>query len=147
MPVPDHLACLLRSLYVSRDTTVRTRQGTTDWFHFEKGLISLLMRVKEDSKQIGLKVNMKKKNLRSWHLVPSLHGNGSGKIGNRERFNFLRQQNHADGDCSHGNKRQLLLGRKLMTNLDSILKYRNISLLTKVYIVKDMVFASGHVWM
>ena len=75
IPVPDHHAHLLRSLSVSQDTTVRTRQGTMDWFHFGKGLKSLLMRVKEESKQVSLKVNMeKKKNLRSWHLVPSLHG-------------------------------------------------------------------------
>ena len=130
MGIPDHLACLLRNLYVSQEATVRTLYGITDWFRIEKGvrqgcllssylfnfyaehimrnarldelqagiktggrninnlryvddttltaeseeeLKSLLLRVKEESEKVGLKLNIKKK-LRSWHLVPSLHG-------------------------------------------------------------------------
>ena len=63
-----------------------------------------------------------------------------GKNGNSDRLYFLGLQNHLDGDCSHKIKRHLLLGRKTMTNLDSVLKSRNITLLTKVHIVKVMVF-------
>ena len=62
------------------------------------------------------------------------------KNGNSGRFYFLRLQNTADGDCSHEIKRQLLLGRKVMTNLDNILKSRDITLPTKVHLVKAMVF-------
>ena len=62
-------------------------------------------------------------------------------------FIFLGSKITADGDCSHEVKRRLLLGRKVMTNLDSILKSRDITLSTKVCLVKAMVFSSGHVWM
>ena len=61
-------------------------------------------------------------------------------------FIFLDSKMTADGDCSHETKRHLLLGRKAMTNLDSVLKNRDITLPTKVCIVKDMVFSSSHVW-
>ena len=60
---------------------------------------------------------------------------------------FLGSKITADGDCSHEIKRRLLLGRKAMTNLESILKSRNITLLTKVHLVKAIVFSSSHVWM
>ena len=62
-------------------------------------------------------------------------------------FLFLGSKITADGDCSHEIKRHLFLGRKAMTNLDSILKSRNITLLTKVHLVKAIVFSSSHVWM
>ena len=62
-------------------------------------------------------------------------------------FIFLGSKITADGDCSHEIKTHLFLGRKVMTNLDSILKYRNITLPTKVHVVKAMVFSSSHVWM
>ena len=62
-------------------------------------------------------------------------------------FVFLGSKITADGDCSHETKRRLLLGRKAMTNLDSVLKSRDIPLLTNVHIVKAMVFSSSHVWM
>ena len=62
-------------------------------------------------------------------------------------FSILGSKITADGDCSHEIKRHLLLGRKVMTNLDSILKSRDITLSTKVHLVKAMFFSSGHVWM
>ena len=77
--------------------------------------------------------------LRSWHLVPSLHGKEMWKQWKQWLTLFLELQNH-DGDCSHEIKRRLLLGRKVMTNLDSILKSRDITLPTKVHLVKAMVF-------
>ena len=67
-------------------------------------------------------------------------GNRWGNSGNSVRLHFLGLQNHADGDCSHEIKRHLLLGRKVMTNLDSIFKSRDITLPTKLHLVKAMVF-------
>ena len=77
--------------------------------------------------------------LRSWHMVPSLHGKW-GNSGNSVRLYFLGSKITADGDCSHEIKRRLLLGRKVMANLDSIFKRRDITLPTKVHLVKAMVF-------
>ena len=79
--------------------------------------------------------------LRSWHLVHHFTENRWGKNGNSNRLYFPGLQNHADSDCSHEIKRHLLLGRKAMTKLDSILKSRNITLLTKVHIVKATWFS------
>ena len=76
---------------------------------------------------------------RSWHLVPSLHGKWMGKQW-KLAFIFLGSKITADGDCRHEIKRRLLLGRKVMTNLDSIFKSRDIILPTKVHLVKAMVF-------
>ena len=79
--------------------------------------------------------------LRSWHLVPSLHGKTDGEtVETVADFIFLGCNITADGDCSHEIKRHLLLGRKVMTNLDSIFKSRDITLPTKVHLVKAMVF-------
>ena len=75
--------------------------------------------------------------LRSWHPVPSLHGETVETVAD---FIFLGSKITADGDCSHEIKRHLLLGRKVMTNLNSILKSRDITLPTKVCLVKAMVF-------
>ena len=91
----------------------------------EEELKSFLMRIKEKSEKTGLKLNIKK--LRSWHPVP----NRWGRSGNSDRLYFLGLQNHRDGDCSHEIKRHLLLERKVMTNLDNILKSRDFSLLKK----------------
>ena len=94
--------------------------------------------MKEESEKVGLRLNIQK---RSWHLVPSLHGKQMGET--RETvtdFNFCGSKITADGDCSHEIKRRLLLERKVMTNLGSILKSRDITLPTKVHLVKAMVF-------
>ena len=77
---------------------------------------------------------------RSWHLVPSLHGNRWGNSGNSVRLYSLGFKITADGDSSNEIKRRLLLGRKVMTNLDSIFKSRDITLPTKFCLVKAMVF-------
>ena len=73
-------------------------------------------------------------------MVPSFMANRWEKSGNSDKFHFLFSKTTADGDCSHEIKRCLLLGRKAMTNLDSVLKSRDITLLTKVHLVKTMVF-------
>ena len=101
----------------------------------EEELKSLLMKVKEESEKAGLKLNIQE--LRSWHLVPSLHVKTVETVSD---FIFLGSKITADGDCSHEIKRRLLLERKVMINLDSILKSRDITLPTKVRLVKAMVF-------
>ena len=78
--------------------------------------------------------------LRSWHLVPPLHGNRWGNNENSDRLYFLDSKITADSDCSHKIKRCLLPGRKAMTNLDSILKSRDVTSPTKIHLVKAMVF-------
>ena len=97
------------------------------------------MKVKEESEKTGLKLNIQKnKDLGIWsqHLMANRWGNS----GNSDRVIFLGSKINADGDCSHEVKRHLLLGIKAMTNLDSILKSRDITLLIKVRLVKAMVF-------
>ena len=97
------------------------------------------MRVKAERENAGLNSTFKK--LRSWHPVPSLHGiQMEKKVETVTYFIFSGSKITADSDCSHEIKRQWLLGRKAMMNLDSVSKSRDIILLTKIYIVKAMVF-------
>ena len=100
---------------------------------------SLLMQVKEESEKVGLKLNIQKtKIMASGPITPwEIHGE---TVETMSDFIFLGPQITADGDCSHEIKRRLLLGRKVMINLDSILKSRDITLPTKVCLVKAMVF-------
>ena len=95
------------------------------------------MQVKVESEKAGLKFNIQK--LRSWHPVHHLMANRRGKVEAVTNFIFLGSKITADGDCSHETKRRLLLGRKATTNLDIILNNRDITLLTKVCLVKAMV--------
>ena len=96
------------------------------------------MKMKEESEETGLKQHSKNEDhgIRSHHFIT----NRRGKSGDSERFYFLGSKTTEDSDYSHEIKRYLLLGRKAMTNLDRILKSRDITLLTKVHIVKVMVF-------
>ena len=96
------------------------------------------MRVKEQSEYAGLKLNIQKTKIMETGPITSWQME-EGKLETRH-FNFLGFKITADGDCSHEIKRCLLLGRKAMTNLDSILKSRDITLLTNVHIVKAMAF-------
>ena len=97
------------------------------------------MKVKEESEKAGLKLNIQK--LRSWYPVPSLHSKQMWKkMETVTDFIFLGSKITVDRNCSHEIKRHLLLGRKAMTNLDSILRSKDITLQTKVCIVKAMVF-------
>ena len=104
-----------------------------------KELKKLLMKVKEESEKVGLKLNIQKTKIMasgpitSWQIVGET-------VETVTDFIFLGSKITSDGDCSHEIKRRLLLGRKAMTNLDSILKSRDITLLTKVHLCKAMVF-------
>ena len=105
----------------------------------EEELKSLLMKVKEENERVGLKLNIQKtKIMASGPIIPwEIDGETVETV---SHFIFLGSKITADGDCSHEIKRHLLLGRKVMTNLVSILKSRDITLPTKVHLVKAMVF-------
>ena len=102
-------------------------------------LKSLLMKVKEESEKLGLKLNIQKTKITASGPITSwqIHGETMETV---TEFILRGSKITADGDCSHEIKRHLLLGRKVMTNLDSILKSRDITLLAKVHLVKAMVF-------
>ena len=102
-------------------------------------LKSLLMKVKEEIEKDGLKLNIQKTKIMASSSITAWQIDG-GKVETVADLIFLGSKITADGDCSHEIKRRLLLGRKVMTNLDSILKSRDIPLLTKVRLVKAMVF-------
>ena len=95
-----------------------------------------MMKVKEESEKVGLKLNIQKTKIMASGPITSWQIDGETV----SDFIFLGSKITEDGDCSHEMKRHLLLGRKVMTNLDSILKSRNITLPTKVHLVKAMVF-------
>ena len=105
----------------------------------EEELKSLLMKVKEESEKVGLKLNFQKTNIVASGPITSWQIDGE-TVETVADFNFGGSKITADGDCSHEIKRYLLLERKAMTNLDSILESRGITLLTKVHLVKAMVF-------
>ena len=102
-------------------------------------LKSLLMKVKEENKKVGLKLNIQKTKIMASGPITSWQIDGE-TVETVADFIFLGSKITADGDCSHEIKRRLVLGRKVMTNLDSILKSRDVTLPTKVWLVKAMVF-------
>ena len=115
---------------------LRYGDDTTLMAESEEELKSLLMKVKEESENVGLKLNIQKMKIMASGLITSWQIDGETAAD----FIFLGSKITADGDYSHEIKRCLLLGRKVMTKLDSILKSRNITLPTKVHLVKAMVF-------
>ena len=121
----------INNLRYADDTTLKAES--------EEDLKSLLMKVKEEGEKIGIKLNIQKMKsmaagpITSWQIDEET-------VETVSDFMFLGSKITADGDCSHEIKRHLLLGRKIMTNLDSILKSRDITLPTKVRLVKAMVF-------
>ena len=118
---------------------LRYADDTTITAESEDELKSLLMKVKEESEKVGLKLDIQK--TKSVASVPITSWEIDGEmVETVSHFIFLGSKITADGDCSHEIKRRLLLGRKVMTNLDSILKSRDITLSTKVHLVKAMVF-------
>ena len=120
----------INNLRYADDTTVMAES---------EELKSLLMGVKEESEKVGLKLNIQKTKIMASGPITSLEIDGE-TVEIVSNFNFGGSKITADGDCSHEIKRCLLLGRKVMTNLDSILKSRDITLPTKVSLVKAMVF-------
>ena len=108
-------------------------------------LKSLLMKVKEKSEK-HLKLNIQKTKIMAFGPITSWQIDGE-TMKTVTKFIFWGSKVTADGDCSHEIKRHLLLGRKAMANLDSILESRDITLSTKVHLVKAVVFSSSHVWM
>ena len=129
----------INSLRYADDTTLMAKS--------EEELKSLLIKVKEESENVGLIVNIQKTKIMATGPITSWEIDGE-TVETVSDFIFLGSKITADGDFSHEIKRRLLLGRKVMTNLDSIFKSRDITLPTRVRLVKAMVFPYGsHVWM
>ena len=118
---------------------LRCADNTTLMGESEEELKSLLMKVKEESEKVGLKLSIQKTNILASGPLTSWEIDGE-TVETVADFIFLGSKITADGDCSHAIKRHLLLGRKIMTNLDSIFKSRDITLPTKVHLVKAMVY-------
>ena len=118
---------------------LRYADDTTLMAESKKDLKSLLMKVKEESEKVGLKLNIQKTRIMAAGPITSWQINGETMETVRD-FILGGSKITADGDCSHEIKRCLLLGRKVMTNLDSIFKSRDITSSTKVHLVKAMVF-------
>jgi len=119
--------------------TSRYAEDTILMAESEEELKSLLMKVKEESEKAGLKLNIQKTKIMASGPISSWQIDGE-TMETVTVFIFLGSKITADGDCNHEIKRPLFLGRKAMTNLDSILKNRDITLPTKVHLVKAMVF-------
>ena len=115
---------------------LRYADDTTLMAQSEEELKSLLMKVKEETEKVGLKLNIQKKKIMASGPITSWEIDGETV----SDFILGGSKITADGDCSHEIKKRLLLGRKVMTNLDGILKSRDITLPTKVHLVKAMVF-------
>ena len=118
--------------------TERVLDDTTLIAENEEELKSLLMKIKEESEKVGLKFNIQKTTIMAFGPITSWRRDGE-TVETVSDFIFWGSKITADCDCSHEIKRHLLLGRKVMTNLDSIFKSRDITLSTKVHLVKAMV--------
>ena len=121
----------INNLRYADDTTLMAESG--------EQLKSLLMKVKEESEKVGLKLNIQKTKIMAYVPITSWEIDGK-TVETVSDFIFLGSKITADGDCSHEIKRHLLLGKKVITNLDSIFKSKDITLPTKVCLVKAMVF-------
>ena len=118
----------INNLRYAEDTTLKAES--------EEELKSLLMKVKEESEKVGLKLNIQKTKIMASGPIASWQIDGETVAD----FIFLGSKITEDGDCNHETKRHLLLGRKVMTNLDSILKNKDITLPTKIHLVKLLFF-------
>ena len=125
---------------------LRYADDTTLMAESEEELKSLLMKVKEESEKVGLKLDIQKTKIMASGPITSWEIDGE-TVETVSEFILGGSKITADGDCSHEIKRRLLLGRKVMTNLDSIFKSRHITLLTKVRLIKAIFFSSAHVWL
>ena len=124
---------------VRNTNNLRYAEDTTLTAESEEELKSLLMQVKEESEKVGLKCNIQKTKIMASGLITSWQIDGETTETVTD-FIFLGSKMTSDGDCSHEIKRRLFLGKRAITNLDSILKSRDITLLTKVRLIKAMVF-------
>ena len=131
-----HQSRLLGEISINSDMQM---DDTTLMTEREEKLKSLLMKVKEESEKLGLKLNIQKTKIMASGPITSWEIDGE-RVETVTNFIFLGSQITADGDCSHEIKRCLLLGRKIMTNLDSILKRKDITLPTKFRLIKAMIF-------
>ena len=120
-------------------SNIRYADDTTLMAESEEELKSLLMKLKEESEKVGLKLNIQKTKVTASGPITSWEIDGE-TVETVSNFTFLGSKITADGDCSHEIKRRLFLGTKVMTNLDSIFKSRDITLPTKVHLVKTLVF-------
>ena len=127
-----------------KNINLRYADDTTLMAESEEELKSLLTKVKEESEKVGLKLNTQKTKIMASGPITSWEIDGE-TVETVTYFIFLGSKITADGDCSHEIKRRLLLGRKVMTNLDSMLKSIDVTLPTKVCLVKG--FSHSHVWM
>ena len=125
---------------------LRYTDDTTLMAESEEELKSLLMKVKEESEKVGLMLNIQKTSIMASGPITSWQIDGE-TVETVADFIFLGSKITADGNCSHKVKRRLLLGRKVMTNLESILKSRDITLSTKVHLSQGYGFSSSQVWM
>ena len=119
---------------------LRYADDTTLMVQSKDELKSLLMKVKEESEKVGPKLNIQKTKIMAYGSIVSWEIDGETVESVSDFFFFFVSKITADGDCSHEIKRRLLLGRKVMTNIDSILKRRDITLPTKAHLVKAIVF-------
>ena len=122
-----------------RNINLRYADNTTLMAESEGELKSLFMKVKEEGEKVASKLNIQKTKIMASDPITSWEIDG-GRVETVTQILFWGASKSADGECNHGIKRCLLLGRKVMTNLDSILKNRDITLPTKVRLVKAMVF-------
>ena len=137
-PSPRHESDVAQSFRTLTDPMVCSLPGSSvcGIFHAGVGCHCLLRQVKEESVKVGLKLNIQKTKIMAFYPITAWQIDGETVTD----FLFLGSKITADDDCSHEIKRCLVLGRRAMTNLDSILKGRDINLLTKVHLVKAMVF-------
>ena len=129
----------LESIATRNINNLRYADDTILMAESEEELNSLLMKVKEESEEASLKLNIQKTKIMAFSPITSWEIDGE-TVETVADFIFLGSQMTADGDCSHEINRRLLLGKKVMTNLDGILKSRDITLPTKIRVVKAMVF-------
>ena len=125
---------------------LRYANDTTLMAESEEELKSLLMKVKEESKKVGLKLNIQKTKIMASGTITPWEIDGE-TVETVSDIIFWGSKTTANGDCSHEIKRLLLLGRKVMTNLDSIFKSGDIALPTKIHLLQARVFSSSHIWM
>ena len=145
MGILDHLTCLLKNLYAGQEATVRTGHGTTDWFQIGKGVCQGCI-LSPRLFNLYVEYIMRNAGLEEAQARIKIAGRNINNPRDEETvetvadFIFWGSKITADGDCSHEIKRCLFIGRKVITNLDSILKSRDITLSTKVHLVKAMVY-------